>query len=119
MAGWVRKIDPAAGLEADGTPTVLVRRNILEGYYQRPPTSRADNLRWSNVIVDLMVPQRTLLGGWCMVIPCFYLLYTVFVRASALPWGSSFLGPCWKPAGMAWGEPGRWLFWAYGPGGCR
>ncbi|QUA53362.1 hypothetical protein [Aristaeella lactis] len=48
---------------------------ILTGYY-KTPTNQPDpnNLRWSNVICDMMVPQRTLLGGWCMVIPCFYLL---------------------------------------------
>ncbi len=52
---------------------------ILTGYY-RTPTNQPDpnNLRWSNVICDLMVPQRTILGGWCMVIPCFYLLDAVF-----------------------------------------
>ena len=49
--------------------------HILTGYY-KTPTNQPDpnNLRWSNVICDMMVPQRTLLGGWCMVIPCFYLL---------------------------------------------
>ena len=41
-------------------------------------TAWPNNLRWSNVIADLMLPQRTLLGGWCMVIPCFYLLYAAF-----------------------------------------
>ena len=53
--------------------------HILTGYY-KTPTNQPDpnNLRWSNVICDLMVPQRTLLGGWCMVIPCFYLLNTEF-----------------------------------------
>ena len=53
--------------------------NILTGYY-KTPTNQPDpnNLRWSNVICDLMVPQRTILGGWCMVIPCFYLLDAVF-----------------------------------------
>ena len=52
---------------------------ILTGYY-KTPTNQPDpnNLRWSNVICDLMVPQRTLLGGWCMVIPCFYLFNTEF-----------------------------------------
>ena len=54
-------------------------RDILTGYY-KTPTNQPDpnNLRWSNVICDLMVPQRTLLGGWCTVIPCFYLLDAVF-----------------------------------------
>ena len=60
--------------------TVSDRVNqILTGYY-KTPTNQPDpnNLRWSNVICDMMVPQRTLLGGWCMVIPCFYLLNTEF-----------------------------------------
>ena len=53
--------------------------NILTGFY-KTPTNQPDpnNLRWSNVICDMMVPQRTLLGGWCMVIPCFYLMNMEF-----------------------------------------
>ena len=52
---------------------------ILTGYY-KTPTNQPDpnNLRWSNVICDLMIPQRTLLGGWCMGLPCFYLLLSGF-----------------------------------------
>ncbi len=52
---------------------------VMEGYY-KTPTNQPDpyNLRWSNVIADLMIPQRTLLGGWAMVLPCIYLLYTAF-----------------------------------------
>ncbi len=54
-------------------------RYILEEYYKAPTNRPEDmNLRWSNVICDLMVPQRTLLGGWCMVIPCFYLMDAAF-----------------------------------------
>lgn len=41
------------------------------------------NLRWSNVIVDMMVPQRTTLAGWCQVIPCVYLLYDSLMPAEA------------------------------------
>ncbi len=51
---------------------------MLNGWYQTPANHRefgTYNLRWSNVIVDMMVPQRTTLGGWCQVIPCTYLLY--------------------------------------------
>jgi len=78
--GFLYDFDQAAGFEADGSLTIWSRlRNILEGYYQTPTNKPdPDNLRWSNVIVDMMVPQRTTLGGWCMVIPCFYLLYTGF-----------------------------------------
>ena len=52
---------------------------ILTGYYKTPTNQpNPNNLRWSNVICDLMVPQRSLLGGWCTAIPCFYLLDAVF-----------------------------------------
>ena len=53
--------------------------SILTGYY-KTPTNQPDpnNLRWSNVICDLILPQRTLMGGWCMVLPCFYLLDAAF-----------------------------------------
>lgn len=78
--GFLYDFDLAGGTEADGTLKVWERvQNILNGYY-KTPTNQPDpnNLRWSNVIADLMIPQRTLLGGWCMVLPCFYLLDTVF-----------------------------------------
>ena len=60
--------------------TALKRtENILTGYYTTPTNQpEPNNLRWSNVICDLMIPQRTILGGWCMTIPCFYLLDAVF-----------------------------------------
>lgn len=54
-------------------------KQIMEGYYQTPTNQPEPyNLRWSNVIADLMIPQRTILGGWCMVLPLLYLLYTAF-----------------------------------------
>ena len=66
--------------------------HILTGFY-KTPTNQPDpnNLRWSNVLVDLMVPQRTLLGGWCMVFPCFYLLDAVF-RPNKRDPGNGFRG---------------------------
>lgn len=78
--GFLYDFDQAAGFEADGSLTLWTRiENILEGYYKTPTNQpEPNNLRWSNVIADLMVPQRTLLGGWCMAIPCFYLLYMAF-----------------------------------------
>lgn len=78
--GFLYDFDLAGGTQWDGTPTWWSRvQAILQGYY-KTPTNQPDpnNLRWSNVIADLMIPQRTLLGGWCHVIPCFYLLYTAF-----------------------------------------
>ena len=53
-------------------------RNVLEGWYQTP-TNHAEfdtyNLRWSNVIADMLIPQRTTMGGWSMLLPCLWLLY--------------------------------------------
>ena len=94
--GFLYDFDLAGGTwQADENATFLMRAgqtvsgwfstvgerisHILTGYY-KTPTNQPDpnNLRWSNVICDMMVPQRTLLGGWCMVIPCFYLLNSEF-----------------------------------------
>lgn len=78
--GFLYDFDLAGGLESDGTLTLWTRiKRILNGYYTTPTNQPTpNNLRWSNVIADLMLPQRTLLGGWCMVIPCFYLLWQTF-----------------------------------------
>ncbi len=78
--GFMYDFDLAGGTDYDGTLTLWSRiEAILEGYYTTPTNQPTpNNLRWSNVIADLMLPQRTLLGGWCMVLPCFYLLWTSF-----------------------------------------
>lgn len=49
-------------------------REIFTGYYKTPANQPDYNLRWSNVIADLLIPQRALLGGWAMVLPALYLL---------------------------------------------
>ena len=55
---------------------------IFTGYYKTPANQPDVNLRWSNVIADLMLPQRALLGGWAMGIPALYLLLTAFRSGS-------------------------------------
>jgi hypothetical protein len=79
--GFLYDFDLSGGSWSGGYFETVGERiqNILTGYY-KTPTNQPDpnNLRWSNVICDLMVPQRTLLGGWCAVFPCFYLLDAVF-----------------------------------------
>ena len=51
---------------------------MLDGWYQTP-ANHAEfttyNLRWSNVIADMLIPQRTTLAGWCQLLPCLYLVY--------------------------------------------
>ena len=78
--GFLYNFDLAGGTVSNPFSTVIERiREILDGYYATPTNQPTPyNLRWSNVIADLMVPQRTLLGGWCMALPCFYLLFTSF-----------------------------------------
>lgn len=49
-------------------------REIFTGYYKTPANQPELNLRFSNVIADLMIPQRALLGGWAMGIPALMLL---------------------------------------------
>ncbi len=49
-------------------------QEIFTGYYKTPANQPDFNLRFSNVIADLMIPQRALLGGWAMGIPALYLL---------------------------------------------
>ena len=53
-------------------PTAL--QNVFTGYYAAPANMVEHNIRWVNVICDMMIPQRTLLAGWTMVIPALYLL---------------------------------------------
>ncbi len=56
-------------------------RNVMQGYYQTP-TNQPDpnNLRWSNIICDMLIPQRGILGGWTMLLPCLNLLIPPLVR---------------------------------------
>ncbi|NLD34456.1 MAG: hypothetical protein GX653_06055 [Clostridiales bacterium] len=53
-------------------------RTILDGWYQTP-VNHAEftqyNLRWSNIIADMLIPQRAFLAGWVFLLPCLYLLY--------------------------------------------
>jgi len=53
-------------------PTML--KNVFTGFYQTPTNMPDLNLRWVNVICDMMVPQRTLLVGWMMLIPALWML---------------------------------------------
>ena len=98
--GFIYDFDLAGGTEYDGTLTIWTRiQNILNGYYKTPTNQPTpNNLRWSNVIADLMLPQRTLLGGWCMVIPCFYLLWVTFGSKGEKTWRPVMMLGVWGGA---------------------
>ena len=51
-------------------------REIFTGFYKTPTNQPALNLRWVNVICDMMVPQRTLLTGWMALLGALWLLAT-------------------------------------------
>ena len=53
---------------------------IFTGYYKTPANQPEFNLRWSNLIADLLLPQRTFLGGWCILLPSLYLAREAFRR---------------------------------------
>ncbi len=55
-------------------------RDALFGFYLTPTNMPDLNLRWVNVIADLMIPQRTLLAGWTVVIPALILLAQAIQR---------------------------------------
>ncbi len=44
------------------------------GFYKAPANLIDYNIRWVNVLVDMMLPQRTLMAGWLAVIPALWLL---------------------------------------------
>ncbi|MCE5343009.1 MAG: hypothetical protein LLF96_05380, partial [Eubacteriales bacterium] len=50
-------------------------RTVLTSYYQTPTNQpNPNNLRWVNIICDMLVPQRGLLGGWTMLMPALLLV---------------------------------------------
>lgn len=51
-------------------------KEIFTGFYRTPTNIPEMNLRWVNVICDMMVPQRTTLMGWSVLIPCMLILYS-------------------------------------------
>ena len=53
--------------------TVFTR--IFTEFYQTPTNYVDGNIRWSNIIVDMLLPQRATLFGWAVLIPALYVLY--------------------------------------------
>jgi len=47
---------------------------IFTAFYQTPTNYVDENIRWVNVIADMMLPQRATLFGWAILFPTLYLL---------------------------------------------
>lgn len=54
-------------------PTVFTR--IFTEFYQTPANFLDKNIRWANIVVDMILPQRATLFGWAVLIPAIYFLY--------------------------------------------
>lgn len=53
-------------------PSRLIR--VFTDFYWAPANLLEYNVRWSNILVDMLIPQRTFLAGWAVTIPAFWLL---------------------------------------------
>ena len=47
---------------------------IFNDYYHTPTNFNEENIRWANPICDMIVPQRSTMAGWFMLMPCLWLL---------------------------------------------
>lgn len=50
-------------------------RNIFTEYYQTPTNLINNNIRWVNIIVDMLLPQRATLFGYAVLFTCIWLLW--------------------------------------------
>ena len=50
---------------------------IFTAYYKTPTNFSVEDIRWVNVICDMLIPQRTTMAGWCVLIAAVWLLLTV------------------------------------------
>ena len=67
-------------------------RTVMQGYY-KTPTNQPEpyNLRWVNIICDMLVPQRGILGGWTMLMPALNLLIPPLCRKQKHGWRAIML----------------------------
>lgn len=56
-----------------GPPEQFTR--IFTDYYQTPTNLFEENVRWVNIVVDMLLPQRATLFGWAMLFTCLFLIY--------------------------------------------
>ena len=50
-------------------------KNIFTEYYQTPTNLVSRNIRWVNIIVDMLLPQRATLFGYAVLFCCIWLLW--------------------------------------------
>ena len=53
--------------------------DLMHGFYNTPTNLVDVNVRWTNVIVDMLLPQRATLFGWAVLFPVLILLRRAWV----------------------------------------
>ncbi len=53
---------------------------IFTGFYTTPTNLVDQDIRWVNVVCDMLIPQRTTMAGWCVVLPAIFLLITALEK---------------------------------------
>lgn len=48
--------------------------DLMTGFYKTPTNLVDENVRWTNTIVDMLLPQRATLFGWALLFPALYIL---------------------------------------------
>lgn len=68
-------------------------RELFLGFYKTPTNLSAENIRWVNVLTDMLLPQRATLFGWAVLFAVLLLLYkTVFCDERKLFLPAGILG---------------------------
>jgi hypothetical protein len=53
---------------------------IFTEFYQTPTNYLDENIRWANIVVDMLLPQRATLFGWAVLIPALLVLYQAVLK---------------------------------------
>ena len=61
-------------------------KGIFTGFYTTPTNYTTKNIVWVNPIVDLLIPQRATLFGWCVLFAALYLLWRFAFESESHLW---------------------------------
>lgn len=53
---------------------------LLTGFYITPTNLVEQNVRWVNILCDMLIPQRATLFGWTLLLPCLFWLLELYRR---------------------------------------
>ena len=54
--------------------------DIFTGFYTTPTNLTSENIRWVNIIADMLLPQRATLFGYAILFSAIYLLYSAVFK---------------------------------------